>query len=86
MINDLARLRGLRRFGTLRSSPERDLSVTAWLRKLRANSKQPGRTFPFYCSFAYSALACFRMGMSGSASFQRVKNSWYALRALAVSP
>ena len=24
-----------------------------------------------YCSFAYSALACFRMGMSGSASFQR---------------
>jgi hypothetical protein len=22
-----------------------------------------------YCSFAYSALACFRMGMSGSASF-----------------
>jgi len=22
----------------------------------------------FYCSFAYSALACFRMGMSGSAS------------------
>jgi hypothetical protein len=26
-----------------------------------------------YCSLAYSALACFRMGMSGSASFQRVK-------------
>ncbi len=23
-----------------------------------------------YCSFAYSALASFRMGMSGSASFQ----------------
>ena len=23
-----------------------------------------------YCNFAYSALACFRMGMSGSASFQ----------------
>ena len=22
-----------------------------------------------YCSFAYSALACFRMGMSGSAHF-----------------
>jgi len=29
-----------------------------------------------YCSFAYSALACFRMGMSGSASFQRLKKSW----------
>jgi hypothetical protein len=29
-----------------------------------------------YCSFAYSALASFRMGMSGSASFQRAKKSW----------
>ena len=28
-----------------------------------------------YSSFAYSALACFRMGMSGSASFQRVRKS-----------
>jgi hypothetical protein len=26
-----------------------------------------------YCSFAYSALASFRMGMSGSASLQRAK-------------
>ena len=31
---------------------------------------------PCYCSFAYSALASFRMGMSGSASFQRAKKSW----------
>jgi hypothetical protein len=29
-----------------------------------------------YCSFAYSALASFRMGMSGSAPIQRVKKSW----------
>jgi hypothetical protein len=29
-----------------------------------------------YCSFAYSALASFRMGMSGSASFQSAKKSW----------
>ena len=29
-----------------------------------------------YCSFAYSALASFSMGMSGSASFQRAKKSW----------
>ena len=29
-----------------------------------------------YCSCACSALACFRMGMSGSASFQSVKKSW----------
>jgi len=28
-----------------------------------------------YCNFAYSALACFRMGISGSASFQRVRKS-----------
>jgi hypothetical protein len=28
-----------------------------------------------YCNFANSALACSRMGMSGSASFQRVKKS-----------
>jgi hypothetical protein len=28
-----------------------------------------------YCSFAYSALASFRMGMSGSASFQSVRKS-----------
>src|SRR5437868_4684674 len=25
-----------------------------------------GNSRPCYCSFAYSALACFRMGMSGS--------------------
>ena len=30
---------------------------------------------PDYCSFAYSALASFRMGMSGSASFQSVRKS-----------
>ena len=28
-----------------------------------------------HCSFAYSALACFSMGMSGSASFQRARKS-----------
>ena len=28
-----------------------------------------------HCSFAYSALASFRMGMSGSASFQRAKEA-----------
>jgi len=33
------------------------------------------RTFSSYCSFAYSALACLRMGMSESASFQSVRKS-----------
>jgi hypothetical protein len=28
-----------------------------------------------YCSLAYSVLASFRMGMSGSASFQSVRKS-----------
>ena len=39
-----------------------------------------------HCNLAYSDLACFRMGMSGSASFQRVRKSSYAAFALAVSP
>ena len=39
-----------------------------------------------YCSFSYSALARFRMGISGSASFQIVKKFWYAAFALAVCP
>jgi hypothetical protein len=37
------------------------------------------------CSFVYSALVSFRMGMSGPASFQMLKKSWYAAFALAVS-
>ena len=28
-----------------------------------------------HLSFSYSSLACFRMGMSGSASFQSVRKS-----------
>jgi len=32
-----------------------------------------------YCSFAYSALACLRIGMSGSASFQSVRKPSSAL-------
>jgi len=29
-----------------------------------------------YCSLAYSALACLRIGMSGSASFHSARKSW----------
>src|SRR5215469_12408498 len=39
-----------------------------------------------YLRLAYSVLACCRMGMSGSASFQRVRKSWYAALALTLSP
>ena len=33
---------------------------------MQANRAMDGNTRPCYCSFAYSALACFKMGMSGS--------------------
>src|SRR6266849_1500288 len=36
--------------------------------------------------FVYSALACFRMGMSGSASFQSVRKSFVGGVGLAASP
>ena len=38
-----------------------------------------------YCNFAYSALACLRMGMLGSASCQRVRKSWWAASALTLA-
>jgi hypothetical protein len=33
-----------------------------------------GRSPRCYCSFAYSAAACFRMGMSGRRLFQMLTN------------
>ena len=45
-----------------------------------------GRNFPSYRNFAYSASASFRIGISGSASFQRVKSSRYAAPLLSTSP
>src|ERR1700724_236710 len=39
-----------------------------------------------YFNFAYSDFAATRIGMSVSASFHRVKKSWYADRDLAASP
>jgi len=41
----------------------------------KANSKGRRSALSAYSSFAYSALASFRMGMSGSASFQSVRKS-----------
>src|SRR5262249_13978189 len=35
--------------------------------------QSPTRNLLHHCSFAYSALASFRMGMSGSASFRNAK-------------
>jgi hypothetical protein len=42
---------------------------------LRRDSEPTGIEPRNYCSFAHSPLACFRMGMSGSASFQSVRKS-----------
>jgi hypothetical protein len=51
------------------------------------NSKICAHTFVRnYCNFAYSALASLRMEMSGSASFHSMRKSWYAARALGISP
>ena len=40
----------------------------------RTPQRRPGNRDP-HRSLVYSALACCRMGMSGSASFQSVRNS-----------
>ena len=36
-------------------------------------TRSDGRGCPNYCNFAYSAFACFKMGISESASFQRLR-------------
>jgi len=43
--------------------------------KTAASAMNQTKNTDFYCSFAYSALASFRMGMSGSASFQSERKS-----------
>jgi len=48
-------------------------------------SRRSSRFVP-HRSLAYSALACWSTGMSGSASFHRSKKSWNAFLAFAVSP
>jgi hypothetical protein len=44
----------------------------------KVNSERRGRTVPAtgsYCNFANSTFACFRMGTSGSESFQSARKS-----------
>jgi hypothetical protein len=58
-------------------SDKGSMSEIAWLHQL---TKTPSNlasssAISLYCSFAYSALASFRMGMSGSASFHSLKKS-----------
>jgi hypothetical protein len=42
----------------------------------QSNRSGHADTVACYFSFSYSALAAFRIGMSGSASFQRARKSW----------
>jgi hypothetical protein len=51
----------------------REIDLETFMRRTRSWKRGPGRKD--YFSFAYSALASFRMGMSGSASFQSVRKS-----------
>ena len=48
--------------------------VSSELRLQSGRKNHRGRC-RYHCNFAYSALASLRMGMSGSASFQRVRKS-----------
>jgi hypothetical protein len=61
---NVGQLRGSFRF--------RFLLKYASVRLNKTSTRQPDCP---HCSFAYSALACFRMGMSGSASFHSVRKS-----------
>jgi hypothetical protein len=64
-----------------RNTQEGALCYRDALRTASAKSTEGERKLPMLdpepdqCSFAYSALACFRMGMSGSASFQRFRKT-----------
>src|SRR5277367_593467 len=59
---------------SLRSKPS--MSAVARFRELSAKQQATESESSLYRSFAYSALASFKMGMSESASFQRVRKSW----------
>ena len=49
-------------------------------RSSRVRDSKPNHS-TIYCDLAYSALAATRIGMSGSASFQRSRNDLYAVIA-----
>src|SRR5438128_187633 len=50
------------------------------------NMSRSGSTLMTHYSLAYSASACLRIGMSGSASFHKERKSLYCLRAPLRSP
>jgi hypothetical protein len=64
----------------IQGGTERNPGSNKWDGRCRASLGWDGRMRPSlrvsYCNFSYSALACFRTGRSGSASFQAAKKSW----------
>src|SRR5580704_11213363 len=68
-------------FSALFQHPRPMHRLTERAKQLRYNFYR----FSSDCSFAYSALASFRMWRVGSASIQRARKFSYAARALAVS-
>src|SRR5215469_17946656 len=73
-------LRRMRRWPSARCMP--DCGRSSFVRTCNTSSVSTAkghqvsvqRNSADYSNFAYSALACFRMGMSGSASFQRTRD------------
>jgi hypothetical protein len=62
--------------GVLTCPVERSSTVFAGENDGALVPARAGRSRPHhYCSFAYSALASFRIGISGSASFHNAKKS-----------
>ncbi len=58
------------------------ITTPAQLLPLEAGTKPPHRQLRFaHCNFVYSALASFRMGMSGSAAGHRLNHGSFKSRA-----
>jgi hypothetical protein len=75
--------RRLEYFTIVWNFPEGLIAIAAGTFGIKATLRSPIKTSTpadynksSHFSFPYSVLASFRMGMSGSASFQRAKKSW----------
>jgi hypothetical protein len=61
------------------------VTLPDWFEALNRDSRYQLIASVDYCSFAYSDSASFRMGMSGSASFQSRRKFWYSVFAFVIS-
>ena len=53
----------------------RSISSSPWAANKPRRGACPACRLPAHLSFSYSSLACFKTGMSGSASFQKARKS-----------